>query len=271
MRVIYKATNIINQKIYIGQTKSFEQRRKGHLKDAKSGSGCRFHVAIRKYGEENFLFEVIEECLDDLANEKEQFWISYFDSYENGYNSTLGGEKVCFSIAPDVRKKISESLMGEKNPNYGKPVNDEIRKKMSESHKMNPQIFDEKRKNRMKEIATGRYHSEQTKKKMSESRIGHSVSEQTRQKLSESLKGIVHSEETRKKMSESKKGVPRSEEAKRKTSETLKGCPRSAETKKKISESKKGKRGKKTSEETKKKLSEVLTGREISEEWKNKI
>lgn len=49
--------------------------------------------AIRKYGLENFTFEVLEECPSELLNEREIYWINYFDSYYNGYNCTLGGNE----------------------------------------------------------------------------------------------------------------------------------------------------------------------------------
>ena len=50
--------------------------------------------AMRKYGVEHFKHEVVEECDDTLLDEREKYWISYFDSYNNGYNQTLGGQGV---------------------------------------------------------------------------------------------------------------------------------------------------------------------------------
>jgi len=47
--------------------------------------------AIHKYGKENFIIEEIEKCNQELLNEREKYWISFYNSYENGYNSTLGG------------------------------------------------------------------------------------------------------------------------------------------------------------------------------------
>ena len=46
---------------------------------------------MRKYGIENFTFSVIEECSQEQLNEREIYWIEYYDTYKNGYNSTLGG------------------------------------------------------------------------------------------------------------------------------------------------------------------------------------
>lgn len=92
MGIIYKIQNIINDKIYIGQTQiSLEKRWNEHLRDTKRRD-YKFHRAIRKYGEESFSKEIIEEVSDDMLNEREIYWISYYDSYHNGYNSTLGGD-----------------------------------------------------------------------------------------------------------------------------------------------------------------------------------
>ena len=96
--LIYKATNLINNKSYIGQTiHSLESRKSGHLESVKNKSKCAFHRAIRKYGEVNFKWEVIYECnsIDEL-NEKEQHYIKEYNTFtgnnnSNGYNMTTGG------------------------------------------------------------------------------------------------------------------------------------------------------------------------------------
>lgn len=94
--LIYKATNIINNKVYIGQTrKTLEERKLQHIKKShRSKDDCRFHKALREYGEENFIFEIIEDDISTQLklNEREIFWINFYDSYNVGYNSTLGGD-----------------------------------------------------------------------------------------------------------------------------------------------------------------------------------
>lgn len=100
MSYIYKAICILNNKIYIGQTNtSIEERWKQHYTAAFLPShgdyNFAFHRAIRKYGKENFKIELVEECNKDDLNEKERYWIQYYDSYNNGYNSTLGGDGQC--------------------------------------------------------------------------------------------------------------------------------------------------------------------------------
>lgn len=92
MGFIYKIYNDINNKVYIGQTSStIEERFKQHLKKINSVDKKTYPLynAMRKYGIEHFFIEQIEET-DDL-NAREIYWIKQFDSYNNGYNATLGG------------------------------------------------------------------------------------------------------------------------------------------------------------------------------------
>ena len=92
---IYKITNKINNMAYIGQTiYSIENRWKEHLQissDSTRRSFSAVHKAIQKYGKENFIIEEIEECDNNLLNEREIYWINYYNTYENGYNLTRGG------------------------------------------------------------------------------------------------------------------------------------------------------------------------------------
>lgn len=86
---IYKITNLLNQKVYIGQSVDIEQRWKKHC---FTKDNCAIHKAIQKYGEKNFSFEVLEECKQEELNDKEIYYINKYNSYTNGYNMTLGGE-----------------------------------------------------------------------------------------------------------------------------------------------------------------------------------
>lgn len=87
--VIYKITNILNGKAYIGQTINFKDRKKNHLQAKDKYS---IHKAIQKYGKDNFLWEILEECQKEDLNDREIFWIKYYDTYYNGYNETKGGD-----------------------------------------------------------------------------------------------------------------------------------------------------------------------------------
>ena len=86
---IYKITNKINNKIYIGQSIDIERRWWEHKHDDNHNS--LIHLAIKKYGEKNFTFEIIEECNQNQLDEREQYWIKTYNSFEEGYNLTRGG------------------------------------------------------------------------------------------------------------------------------------------------------------------------------------
>lgn len=85
---IYKITNKLNNKTYIGQSVCIERRWEEHIRD---NSNSLIHLAILKYGVKNFTFEVLEECHQSELDEKEIYWIKVFNSFEDGYNLTLGG------------------------------------------------------------------------------------------------------------------------------------------------------------------------------------
>lgn len=92
---IYKITNNVNGKVYIGQTiQTIKERFYQHCatKCSESVLNMAIHKAIKKYGKSNFTIEVIEEVDKDSLNDREKFWIEYYNSYNNGYNSTRGGQ-----------------------------------------------------------------------------------------------------------------------------------------------------------------------------------
>ena len=94
MGYIYKITNTLNDKVYIGQTiKAVQKRFTQHKNNSNKEyfSQIVLYKAFNKYGIENFICEEIEEVPNDKLDEREKYWIEYYDSYFNGYNSTLGG------------------------------------------------------------------------------------------------------------------------------------------------------------------------------------
>lgn len=99
---IYKIQNLINGKSYIGQSKNIKRRWKDHCCSANNPTDHNYnnplYRSIRKYGIENFSFEVIEECLVSELNDKERFYIQKYDSFFNGYNLTLGGDSSAIGI-----------------------------------------------------------------------------------------------------------------------------------------------------------------------------
>lgn len=95
MAFIYKITNDMNNKVYVGKTNlSIKERFQQHLKDSKRPTKEHrpLYAAINKYGTEHFSIEVIEECSSDKSSDREQYWIGYYHGYENGYNATKGGD-----------------------------------------------------------------------------------------------------------------------------------------------------------------------------------
>ena len=96
MGFIYKITNLINGKVYIGQTsRTIKERYKEHKKAFKK-KNVALYCAMRKYGINNFKIEQIEKCDNTLLNEREIYWIAKYKSNNSkiGYNETNGGENL---------------------------------------------------------------------------------------------------------------------------------------------------------------------------------
>lgn len=127
---VYKITNTINSKVYIGQSiRPIEQRFKRHINDAVNYIvDTHFARAIRKYGPESFQIELIDtaKTIEELS-EKERYWIHWYKSIDSeyGYNETdaqykCGGNTYCSKSAEemiDIKAKIRNTKLGFKNPN----------------------------------------------------------------------------------------------------------------------------------------------------------
>lgn len=94
MSYIYKIYNDINDKIYIGKTNYLlEKRFQEHIRDSKKSQENRpLYNAMNKYGVEHFKIEQIEECSEQVVNDREKYWIEFLQTFKYGYNATLGGE-----------------------------------------------------------------------------------------------------------------------------------------------------------------------------------
>ena len=176
MGSIYKITNTVNQKSYIGKT--IHDAEKTRIRQHLNGWGNKpIKKDIDEYGEDVFTFEILHDGISPeflAALETEE--IAKHDSFHNGYNENSGGGGVV-SLSDEHRRKVSEALTGEKNPMYGRT---------GEKHPF-----------------FGRKHSDETKQKMSENSAMNRP--ETRQKVSEATKGKKRSDETRRNISEARK------------------------------------------------------------------
>ena len=196
---IYKITSP-SSKIYIGQSVNIEKRKKSYFSMYKrNNQQTVLHRSFLKYGVENHLFEVIEECDIDLLNERERYWQDFYDVLNNGLNCRLTAtndksgrlnketiEKLKSRIcSEETRLKISLKTkgkqLGSENPFFGKKHSEETKLKISLSNKGKVPH------NKFKK------HSEETKSKISASALNNKnclnrvLSEDTKNKISSSL------------------------------------------------------------------------------------
>jgi len=185
--IIYKVTNKVNGKSYIGQTTcGLDNRKRCHISDASTDRyNSVFHRAIRKYGIDNFIWEVLEVCdtLEELS-EMELHYIIQYNSLREGYN-------MCYNVSCQA---------GKLNPNYGNTMSDDSKNRISQFNK-------NRYKDKKNHPWYGRHHKESFKEKMKKSwTYRKPVSEETRMKMSEAHSGKRHTEATRLKCSLAKIG-----------------------------------------------------------------
>ncbi len=135
MGYIYKITNTVNNKVYIGQTKQDPDKRwNGHKGAINSGKGCPLlQKAFNKYGADKFKFEVLIICFDDARFEIEKQYIKKYNSFgKNGYNSNEGGEQGGNFKGKHHKPELIEKLRQLNIERYKNPVN---RKELSEKVK----------------------------------------------------------------------------------------------------------------------------------------
>jgi group I intron endonuclease len=269
---VYQIVCKITGKRYIGSTRrSFRRRFNDHILYLNRREHHCSHLqnAWNKYGEDNFLFLIV-----DILDKKDCFKYeqSYFDTIDNSmlYNTSFlaqggVGRKSGFLVSNETREKISaimkdrwtkikagvlpgisEEAAERKRLFFtGRVLSEETRRKISKRK------ISHETKKKMSDAQMGKKKSEETKRKLSEiQKLRHPASEETRRKISEAGIGRKHSAETKLKMSR-----PKSEETKKKMSESFRGRKHSDDSKKKMSDSHKGRPT--ISEETRKKLSDV--------------
>ena len=192
---IYMYTNKINGKRYVGQTKNFNKRHKQHIvqsknKDYISHYNMPFHIAIRKYGIENFEIKILAENIEseEKINEYEIFFIKRYNTLANngnGYNIASGGF-LDFRLGKN-EYELEQWKNNLSNSHIGKKLSDETKQKLSE-------------------ISKGKKLSDETKQRMSESKKQEKNPMYGKTGENHHFYGKHHTEETRKKISENKKG-----------------------------------------------------------------
>ena len=226
--VIYKTTNLINNKIYIGQD---SKNNPNYL-----GSGIYLNNAIKKYGKENFKKEIICECKSKIElNRMEIEMIKNNHSHisEGGYNITWGGDggdTFTYSLNKEkTRRKISEK-------SKGRIITNETKEKIREKQvgvpryymrgelnpSKRPEVREKARLNNLGEKNPMFCHiyTLEEKEKLSISHLGHDVTQETKNKISQSLRGRKLSEEICLKISKTLTGKKQSDYTKRKRLET---------------------------------------------------
>lgn len=143
---IYKITNSVNDKVYVGQTWRLLSKRFAAHKSASSKYCIKLHNAFNKYGREKFSISLVTFChSQEVADQLEQHFIRSFDSVENGYNITYGGGGIHgYKHLQSTKQKISKTLKGTKqtrehkvnlgNSRRGKKRSLKTRQKMSDAH-----------------------------------------------------------------------------------------------------------------------------------------
>ena len=217
--IIYKTTNTLNGKFYIGQDSNDDP--------SYLGSGILLKKAMLKYGKEHFLKETIERCdTKTQLNEREAYWIEKTNAIELGYNLAAGG-RGGKTYTEEIRQRISEQFRGKK-------ISDETLAKRRET-----------REKRLRENPDAYKHSPETKQKIGEKSKGRIPSEYNRmmsrvknsgknnpnygksvpwtEERKQAARGKRLSEEHRRKISEGNKGKKMSDEFRQKQRERMTG------------------------------------------------
>lgn len=211
---IYLWTNLVNNKVYIGQTQNFYQRMQQYYSKREKRY---INLALSKYGFDNFDIDILEKDISIADLDKyEQYWMDYYESYdlEKGYNickeaGTTRGyhhtDEDKHKMSEIVKKRLREHpeyiKRGSDNPMFGKKASAETRAKISAGLKGNqnakgktwkmPEGFGE----RQRQFMIGKQYC-----------LGRKLSPETRAKIAESNRRRILSDESKKKMSESHKG-----------------------------------------------------------------
>ena len=170
MHYLYRITDALNNKVYIGQTVDNKKRWMQHKSYAKNPekTGQYIHRAMNKYGVENFTFEIIATCLNqEDANEIESVLIVQYDSRnkENGYNLTVGGNHGGHS--EETKQKLREATLNQiatlGHPAQGRVVSEEERELHRKDRLENPIEYTKELRKKMSEAHIGTKDTKETK------------------------------------------------------------------------------------------------------------
>jgi group I intron endonuclease len=203
---IYKIHNIKNHKIYIGSSIDITHRISEHKRKLINNYHENEHLqkSFNKYGIENFIFEIIEECDNTILLERESYWITYYNSYDKNLGYNFREPLNNHFLRDETILKMSEVKKGENNPMYGRKHKEEtIEKqrqiKLGKTHSLETKL-------RIGLYSSQRVHSTETKEKISKSHKGKKFDDAHKSNISNALKGKAKSEEHRNKLSISKRG-----------------------------------------------------------------
>ena len=207
--IIYKATNLVNGKCYIGQTvKLLKYRKSEHIKNMLNGSFSYFCNALRKYKTENFKWEIICICPNIKELDiQEQYYIKLYNSIENGYNLTSGGSRCIYSDKTKKKMSLLAIEWYKHNPGVRNGKNNGMFG-VHRTGKDNP-MFNKhhslKTKETLRQLRIGKTHPKETKEKMSKSH--QNISDELRAKFrlvhggkNNGMYGKHHSKESKEKM-----------------------------------------------------------------------
>lgn len=158
MGIIYCIHNLTTGKKYIGQTVEKLQRRV--LRHFRTINETKISRAIQKYSKYNFVYGIVEEIEDiNLLDEREKYWILYYNSVDNGFNIKEGGKSA------RGFKQSQSSIEKRRQKLIGKPLSDEHKQKLSKAHK--GKILSKETVNKMIAYRTGKKLTEDCKEKIS--------------------------------------------------------------------------------------------------------
>lgn len=222
---IYVIINNVNGKFYIGSAVNLHRRRITHFSGLRLNKSRNPHLqnAFNKYGEESFIFLVVEHVERSQLIEREQFWLDLLNvvNPEKGYNiCPIAGSSLGKVFTEEHKRKLSEA---QRRRFARDGIPQEHRDNLSKALRGHKTSEETKRK--ISEAHTGKKQSPETIEKMAAARRGKKQSEETIKKRFESRKGYTHSEETILKISEANKGKVLSEEHKQKLRESNLGRP----------------------------------------------